>query len=64
MLDRDLAELYGVETRMLNQAVRRNKRRFPDDFMFQLTEDEFKNLKSQNVISSWGGIRKPSVQDF
>jgi ORF6N domain len=58
MLDRDLAELYGVETRVLNQAVRRNERRFPDDFMFQLTEGEVKNLKSQNVISSWGGIRK------
>jgi hypothetical protein len=58
MLDRDLAELYGVETRVLNQAVRRNERRFPDDFMFQLTVEEFKNLKSQNVISSWGGFRK------
>jgi len=41
MLDRDLAELYGVETRLLNQAVRRNEKRFPDDFMFQLTEVEF-----------------------
>jgi hypothetical protein len=58
MLDRDLAGLYGVETRVLNQAVRRNERRFPNDFMFQLTEEEFKNLKSQNVISSWGGMRK------
>src|SRR5258708_24176977 len=58
MIDRDLAELYGVETRVLNQAVRRNERRFPDDFMFQLTEEEFENLKSQNVISSWGGTRK------
>jgi hypothetical protein len=58
MLDRDLAELYGVETRVLNQAVRRNEKRFPDDFMFQLTEVEFKNLISQNVTSSWGGIRK------
>jgi hypothetical protein len=58
MLDRDLAELYGVETRVLNQAVRRNERRFPDDFMFQLTTEEFQNLKSQNVISSWGGARK------
>jgi hypothetical protein len=58
MLDRDLAELYGVETRMLNQAVRRNEKRFPNDFMFLLTEKEFKNLISQNVISSWGGARK------
>jgi hypothetical protein len=58
MLDRDLAELYDVETRVLNQAVRRNERRFPEDFMFQLTEVEFKSLISQNVISSWGGVRK------
>jgi hypothetical protein len=58
MLDKDLAEMYGVETRVLNQAVRRNLSRFPFDFMFRLTEDEFKNLISQNVISSWGGIRK------
>ncbi|MBX3252929.1 MAG: ORF6N domain-containing protein [Chitinophagaceae bacterium] len=58
MLDKDLAEMYGVETRVLNQAVQRNLTRFPYDFMFQLTEDEFKNLISQNVISSWGGTRK------
>lgn len=58
MLDRDLAELYNVETRVLNQAVRRNEKRFPEDFMFQLKEQEFKNLISQNVTSSWGGIRK------
>ena len=71
MLDRDLARLYGVETRALNQAVQRNIERFPEDFMFQLTKEEFENLKSQivisseneilksqNVISSWGGIRK------
>lgn len=50
MLDRDLAELYGVETRVLNQAVRRNLHRFPDDFMFKLTRDEIRNL-SQFVIS-------------
>jgi hypothetical protein len=55
MLDRDLAELYGVETRVLNQAVRRNEKRFPEDFMFQLTVGELKNLISQNVTSSWGG---------
>ena len=58
MLDRDLAELYDVSTRQLNQAVRRNIRRFPDDFMFQLEDQELKNLMSQNVISSWGGTRK------
>jgi len=58
MLDRDLAELYQVETRVLNQAVRRNEMRFPKDFMFQLTDKEFLNLISQNVISSWGGVRK------
>ena len=58
MLDRDLAELYGVETRVLNQAVRRNEKRFPDDFMFQLTQMEFEILKSQIVTSSWGGTRK------
>jgi len=51
MLDRDLAEMYGVETRILNQAVRRNSSRFPEDFMFQLTEQEFGNWKSQIVIS-------------
>jgi hypothetical protein len=58
MLDRDLAGLYQVETRILNQAVHRNKDRFPKDFMFQLTVQEFENLKSQFVISSWGGVRK------
>jgi hypothetical protein len=58
MLDRDLAELYRVTTSALNQAVKRNIKRFPDDFMFQLTSDEFANLISQNVISSWGGVRK------
>ncbi len=51
MIDRDLAELYGVETRVLNQAVKRNIKRFPDDFMFSLTRDEIMNL-SQIVISS------------
>ena len=53
MLDRDLAELYGVETRALNQAVRRNIDRFPEDFMFTLTKKEFENLKSQIVTSRW-----------
>ena len=58
MLDKDLAELYEVETRALNQAVSRNKERFPEIFMFQLTHTEFGILKSQFVISSWGGTRK------
>ena len=52
MLDRDLAILYGVETRALNQAVRRNMRRFPEDFMFQLTKEEMESWKSQIVISN------------
>ena len=58
MLDRDLAELYQVTTSALNQAVKRNNKRFPSDFMFQLTNQEFTNLKSQIVTSSWGGVRK------
>lgn len=58
MLDRDLAGMYGVETRVLNQSIKRNLNRFPKDFMFQLSEKEFKNLMSQNVTSSWGGTRK------
>ena len=58
MLDRDLAILYGIETKVLNQAVKRNMSRFPEDFMFQLTEIEFQNLKSQILTSSWGGTRK------
>lgn len=58
MLDHDLAELYEVETRALNQAVKRNIKRFPIDFMFQLNEEEAKILKSQFVTSSWGGTRK------
>lgn len=58
MLDRDLAELYGVGTKVLNQAVKRNIDRFPKDFIFQLKRTEFENLKSQFVTSSWGGVRK------
>jgi hypothetical protein len=54
MLDMDLARLYGVETRALNQAVRRNPERFPEDFMFQLTDDEWKALRSQSVTSKEG----------
>ena len=57
MLDRDLAELYGVSTKALNQAVKRNIRRFPDDFMFQLRKEDVENLRSQFVTSSWGGLR-------
>src|SRR5690554_5790615 len=66
MMDSVLAEMYGVPTKVLNQAVRRNKERFPDDFMFQLTEKEWANLRSQFVTSSlpsekasWGGRRIP-----
>src|SRR5438128_5936809 len=59
MLSSDLASLYGVAPRALAQAVKRNRLRFPEDFMFQLDRHEFENLKSQFVTSSWGGIRKP-----
>jgi hypothetical protein len=60
MMDRDLAAMYGIETRVLNQAVRRNIARFPSDFMFQLTKDEFENWISQNVTSNFKkmGMRK------
>jgi hypothetical protein len=58
MLDRDLASLYGVETRVLNQAVKRNITRFPDDFMFEVSKEELDNSISQIVTSSWGGTRK------
>lgn len=58
LLDRDLAQLYGVEVKVLNQSVRRNVDRFPSDFMFQLSKKEFVNLKSQFVTSRWGGVRK------
>ncbi len=58
LLDADLATLYGAETRVLVQAVKRNLDRFPEDFMFQLTNQEFSNLISQPVMSSWGGRRK------
>ncbi len=61
MLDRDLAEMYGVETRVLNQAIKRNEKRFPADFMFQMTSEELSDWKSQNVISNKEkmGLRKP-----
>ena len=57
MIDSDLAELYGVKTSRLNEQVKRNIDRFPEDFMFQLTENELTNLKSQIAISRWGGRR-------
>lgn len=58
MLDADLARLYGVFTTRLNEQVKRNESRFPEDFMFQLTEDEYRNLISQFATSRWGGRRK------
>jgi hypothetical protein len=63
MLDRDLAKLYKVETRILNQAVRRNEKRFPEDFMFQMSKEEMDNWKSQIVISNREkmGLRKPPL---
>ena len=64
MLSTHLAELYGVEAKVLVQAVKRNIDRFPEDFMFQLNELEFKNLKSQIVTSSWGGIRRANPYAF
>jgi len=59
MLDSDLAELYGVETKRLTEQVKRNPERFPEDFMYQLTNKEFTILKSQFATSSWGGRRYP-----
>jgi len=64
MLSTHLAELYKVEVRSLVQAVKRNIDRFPKDFMFQLSDREFKNLKSQIVISSWGGVRRANPYAF
>lgn len=58
LLDRDLTQLYGIATKRLNEAVKRNLSRFPEDFMFQLNSYEFENLKSQFATSSWGGNRK------
>ena len=57
MLDRDLAELYQVETKQLKRQVKRNLDRFPEDFMFELTKEEYENLRSQFGTSSWGGER-------
>ena len=64
MLSVHLAELYQVEPRVLIQAVKRNIDRFPGDFMFQLSKEEFANLKSQFVISSWGGLRRSTPYAF
>jgi hypothetical protein len=61
MLDMDLAGLYGVETKQLKRAVRRNILRFPPDFMFELSEDEFEILRSHFGTSSWGGVRYPPM---
>lgn len=61
LLDADLAALYNVETRRLNEQVRRNRDRFPADFIFELTDEEFANLKSQFATSSWGGRRKRPI---
>ncbi len=58
ILDVDIAELYEVQNKVLNQAVKRNSRRFPKDFAFKLTQEEFEILKSQTVTSRWGGNRK------
>lgn len=64
MLSFDLAELYNVEPKVLVQAVKRNIERFPEDFMFQLSNQEFTNLKSQFVTSSWGGVRRANPYAF
>ena len=67
MLDFDLAALYGVETKRLKEQVKRNLSRFPEDFMFELSREEFDNLRSQFATSRWGGMRyflPVSLQDF
>ncbi len=64
MFSTHLAELYEVEPRALVQAVKRNIERFPQDFMFQLSKAEFKNLKSQIMTSSWGGLRRAALYAF
>jgi len=61
MLDQDLADLYDVKTKRLNEQVKRNISRFPEDFLFQLNKEEFNDLKSQFATSSWGGRRTPPV---
>lgn len=64
MMDRHLAEMYGVETRVLSRTVKRNIQRFPDDFMFQLTAEEWANLKCQFGTSRWGGDRRALPRAF
>lgn len=64
MLSTHLSELYGVQVKVLVQAVKRNRQRFPADFMFQLSKAEFQNLKSQIVTSSWGGLRRAHPYAF
>ena len=64
MLSMDLARLYGVPTMRLNEQVKRNIKRFPDDFMFQLSNAEYEILKSQFAISSWGGARRANPYAF
>jgi hypothetical protein len=61
LLDAELAVLYGVTTRRLNEQVRRNRKRFPADFLFELSAEELANLKSHFATSSWGGRRKPPL---
>ena len=64
MLDRDLAHLYGVEVSQMNRQVKRNIERFPRDFMFQLSKEEYDYLKCQNGTSSWGGDRRALPHAF
>ena len=64
MLDFDLAEIYGIETKRLKEQVRRNIERFPDDFMFELTVQEWVILRSQFATSSWGGARKEALVEL
>ena len=59
ILDYELAKLYGIETKRLKESVRRNIRRFPEDFMFELSQEEWHNLRTQFATSSWGGQRYP-----
>ncbi|HET7215442.1 MAG TPA: ORF6N domain-containing protein [Terriglobia bacterium] len=59
-----MSELYGVQPKVLVQAIKRNRERFPEDFMFQLTREEYANLKSQIVTSSWGGARRATPYAF
>jgi len=64
LLSMDLARLYGVSPKRLNEQVKRNVKRFPDDFMFQLNDDEYEILKSQFATSSWGGVRRANPYAF